>query len=89
MSDFLKVLGVVLGGLIAAVGFFFLGTENELMYLLGIEDSAWILSAIWWVSGIVTGSIIYALGLILEVVQDIKKDQTKAVRINAGTTENV
>lgn len=89
MSEFLKIMGVILGGLIAAVGLFTYDTNSEFLYLLGLEDAAWVIMVIWAVSGIVTGTIIYALGMILETVEEIKKGQQKEIPTQSAATESV
>ncbi|MFE9279334.1 hypothetical protein ACQKLN_29680 [Paenibacillus glucanolyticus] len=89
MSEFLKITGVILGALIAAVGLFTYDANSEFLYLLGLEDAAWVIMIAWGVSGIITGTIIYALGMILEHVEDIKKGLQKEVPTQTTVTENV
>lgn len=72
MSDFLKVLGFILigGGLI--IGFIFGVETSEIAQLLNpVDEFSFSVALTWWVSGIVSGSIVMALGMILERVQDM------------------
>lgn len=77
MSEFSKITGVILGALIAAVGLFTYDTNSEFLYLLGLEDAAWVIMVIWEVSRIIIGIIIYALGKILETVEKINRAKKK------------
>lgn len=77
MSEFSKITGVILGALIAAVGLFTYDTNSEFLYLLGLEDAAWVIMVIWEVSRIIIGIIIYALGKILETVEEINRAKKK------------
>lgn len=77
MSEFSKITGVILGALIAAVGLFTYDTNSEFLYLLGLEDAAWVIMVIWEVSRIIIGIIIYALGMILETVEEINRAKKK------------
>lgn len=67
MSDFLKVIGwvTIIAGIIAGVGF---GKANDPMYaLVGLEsDFRWTVAITWWISGLLSGVIFIALGMILE-----------------------
>ncbi|TVY01332.1 hypothetical protein [Cohnella terricola] len=56
----------VLGGFVLVVCFFVGITQ-----LFVVDDYRWLVAIRWWLSGIITGAVLYSLGEILEYLADI------------------
>lgn len=91
MSEFLKVMGAIIGGLGVVLGVITGFQTQEAASYLDVEGIALYIPTITYiVSGIISWSILTALGMILETVQDIKKQQEKNATLPQNTvTESV
>ncbi|WP_106767784.1 hypothetical protein [Paenibacillus faecalis] len=71
MSQFMKLVGGIIFGGGIILGIVFGLQESEVAKLLKIEEGfRWMIALTWWIGGIISGSIFFTIGSILEIVQE-------------------